>query len=60
LKLGSALIRLVGADAVVLQSIVCEELAHGPYTVTVSDEARTVHSMLQAERSNRNATVPHK
>jgi len=24
-----------------LQSIVCEELAQGPYTVTVSDKART-------------------
>ena len=40
--LKSALARLGSADAVILQSIVCEELAQGPYTVIVSDEAQTL------------------
>ena len=42
------------------QLCACEELAQGPYTVTVSDEARTrtLH-VLQAERSNQSVTAPH-
>ena len=40
-KFRSSRTRLGGVDALVLRAFVCEELAQGLYTVTVSDETRT-------------------